>query len=520
MHENRETSKAPAAKYCSRTVGEGHGRTTRMHALEESDSGIIPVNHSNKDGKPYAESEEGRPLIKENTRQPNTYPTQSEERVSQGLAGVRKAARENKEMKFTALLHHRTVDLLRESFYSLKRKAAPGVDGVSWQEYEDGLENRLTDLHGRVHRGAYRATPSRRVYIEKADGRQRPLAVPAIEDKLVQHAVVTILNQIYEEDFLGFSYGFRPGRSQHQALDALSYALLKKKVNYVLDADIRGFFDHLDKSWLIQFVEHRVADPRILRLIQKWLNAGVMEEGEWSNTKTGSPQGSVISPLRANIYLHYAFDLWVNVWRKKWAHGEVIVVRYADDIILGFQHQAEADRFLENFRERLGRFGLELHPDKTRRIEFGRFAEQNRKRRGEGKPETFDFLGFTHISGKNRLGRFTVRRKTIRKRMRAKLREIKQQLRERMHDPVRQTGQWLKSVVQGYFNYYAVPGNLDSLGVLRHRVLVLWWHTLRRRSQQRPITWTRTLALAKRWLPHPQVLHPYPADRFAASHPR
>jgi RNA-directed DNA polymerase len=478
------------------------------------------MNHSNKGGNSSAESGEGRPLIKENVRQPNTSPTQSGERVSQGLAGVRKAAGNNKEMKFTALLHHLTVDLLRESFYSLKRKAAPGVDGVTWQEYEDGLEDRLTDLHGRVHRGAYRATPSRRVYIEKADGRQRPLAVPAIEDKLVQHAVVTILNQIYEEDFLGFSYGFRPGRSQHQALDALSYALLKKKVNYVLDADIRGFFDNLDKSWLIKFVEHRVADPRILRLIQKWLNAGVMEEGEWSNTKTGSPQGSVISPILANIYLHYAFDLWVNVWRKKWAHGEVAVIRYADDIILGFQHQADADRFSENLQERLGMFGLELHPDKTRRIEFGRFAEQNRTRRGEGKPETFDFLGFTHLSGKNSLGRFMVRRKTIRKRMRAKLREIKQQLRQRMHDPVRQTGQWLKSVVQGHFNYYAVPGNLASLGVFRDRALVHWWRTLRHRSQKRRINWTRTLVLATRWLPQPRALHPFPDARFAATHPR
>jgi RNA-directed DNA polymerase len=214
------------------------------------------------------------------------------------------------------------------------------------------------------------------------------------------------------------------------------------------------------------------------------------------------------------------FDLWVNVWRKKWAHGEMVVIRYADDIILGFQHQADADRFLENLQERLGMFGLELHPDKTRRIEFGRFAEENRRRRGEGKPETFDFLGFTHISGKNRLGRFTVRRKTIRKRMGAKLRDIKQQLRERMHDPVRQTGQWLKSIVQGHFNYYAVPGNLDSLGAFRHRLIGQWWRTLRRRSQKNPINWTRTLALADRWFPQPQVLHPYPADRFAASHPR
>src|SRR5271169_4819766 len=484
MHENRETSETPAAQPGRRTAGEGLGHTARMHVTEESHSGIVPMNHSNKDGKVSAESGEGRPLIKENAGQPHTYPTQSGKGVSQGLASVRKAARDNKEMKFTALLHHLTVDLLRESFYSLKRKAAPGVDGVTWQEYEDGLEDRLTDLHGRVHRGAYRATPSRRVYIEKEDGRQRPLAVPAIEDKLVQQAVVTILNQIYEEDFLGFSYGFRPGRSQHQALDALSYALLKKKVNYVLDADIRGFFDNLDKSWLVRFVEHRVADPRILRLIQKWLKAGVMEEGKWSDTKTGSPQGSVISPLLANIYLHYAFDLWVKVWRKKCALGEVVVTRYADDTIAGFQYQTDADRFLENLRERLAKFGLELHPDKTRRIEFGRFAEQNRKRRGEGKPETFDFLGFTHISGKNGKGYFTVKRKTIRKRMRAKLRQLKQELQRRMHDPIAQTGRWLQSVVQGYFNYYAVPGNLDSLAVFRERLLGLWWRRLRRRSQR------------------------------------
>jgi group II intron reverse transcriptase/maturase len=478
------------------------------------------MNHSNKDGKPYAESEEGRPLIKENTHQPSTYPTQSEKRVSQGLAGVRKAAKDNKEMKFTALLHHLTIDLLRESFYALKRKAAPGVDGVTWQEYEAGLQDRLVDLHSRVHRGAYRAKPSRRVYIEKGDGRQRPLGVAALEDKVVQQAVVTILNQIYEEDFLGFSYGFRPGRSQHQALDALSYALLRKKVNYVLDADIRGFFDNLDKSWLIKFVEHRVADPRILRLIQKWLKAGVMEEGKWSEMKTGTPQGSVISPTLANIYLHYVFDLWVDVWRAKCAQGDVVVVRYADDIVLGFQHQAEADRFLEKFRERLGKFGLELHPDKTRRIEFGRYAEQNRERRGEGRPETFDFLGFTHISGKNGKGYFTVKRRTIRKRMRGKLQQIKQQLRKRMHDPVPQTGEWLKSVVQGYFNYHAVPGNMDSLRVFRARVTRLWRRVLLCRSQTHRLPAARMYALEERWLPVPRVLHPYPEQRFAASHPR
>src|SRR5512142_374423 len=500
MHENRETSETPAVEPGCRSAGEGSGRTARVYVCEESHSGVLPMNHSNKDTRSSAESGEGRPLIKENAGQSNTYPTQSGKGVTQGLAGVRKAARSNKEMKFTALLHHMTVDLLRESFYSLKRKAAPGVDGVTWHEYETGLEERLIDLHSRVHRGAYRARPSRRVYIEKEDGRQRPLGVAALEDKIVQYAVATILNQIYEEDFLGFSYGFRPGRSQHDALDALSYALLKKKVNYILDADVRSFFDNLDKSWMIRFVEHRIADPRILRLIQKWLKAGVMEDGNWSEPKTGSPQGSVISPLLANIYLHYVFDLWVNVWREKWAQGEMVVVRYADDIILGFQYGTDADRFLESLRERLALFGLELHPDKTRRIEFGRFAEENRKRRGEGKPETFDFLGFTHISGKNRLGRFSVRRLTIRKRMRRKLREIKQQLRQRMHDPVRQTGEWLKSVVHGYFNYHAVPGNIGSLSLFRDRLLGLWWHTLWRRSQQR-LPWNHMLRLGDRWLP-------------------
>jgi len=520
LHENRETSEIPAGKPDGRSAGEGSGRTARVYVYEESHSGVLPMNHSNKDTRLSAESGEGRPLIKENAGQSNTFPTQSGKGVSQGLAGVRKAAREHKEMKFTALLHHLTVDLLRESFYSLKRKGAPGVDGVTWQEYESGLEDRLVELHGRVHRAAYRALPSRRVYIQKEDGRQRPLGVAALEDRVVQQAVITILNQIYEEDFLGFSYGFRPGRGQHDALDALSYALLKKKVNYILDADIQGFFDNLDKSWMIQFMEHRVADPRILRLIRKWLKAGVMEEGRWSEPQRGTPQGSVVSPLLANVYLHFSFDLWVNAWRQKWAQGEVVVIRYADDTILGFQYQTDADRFLENLRERLAKFGLELHPDKTRRIEFGRFAEENRKRRGEGKPETFDFLGFTHISGKNSLGRFMVRRKTIRKRMRGKLRKIKQQLRTRMHDSLPHPGRWLQSVVQGHFNYYAVPGNLASLAAFRDRVLALWWRTLRRRSQKHRISWTRTLALAQRWLPQPSTLHPFADARFAATHLR
>jgi group II intron reverse transcriptase/maturase len=474
------------------------------------------MNHSNKDDRELAESGEGRPLIKENTLQFNTRLTQSRGSVSQGLAGVRRAAKEDKEMKFTALLHHVTVNLLRESFYAMKRKAAPGVDGMTWQEYETGLEDRLVDLHSRVHRGAYRAQPSRRVYIPKADGRQRPLGVAAVEDKLVQQAVATVLNQIYEEDFLGFSYGFRPGRSQHQALDALSVALTRRKVSYVLDADIRGFFDHLDHGWMMKFLQHRVADPRILRMIQKWLKAGVMEEGQWSETEVGTPQGSGISPLLANIYLHYVFDLWVEAWRNKRAQGDVIVVRFADDSILGFQYQAEADRFLEEFGERLGKFGLELHPEKTRRIEFGRFAERDRKGRGEGKPETFDFLGFTHIAGKNRKGRFTVQRKTVAKRLRAKLQQVKEQLRARRHEQVPLTGKWLKSVVQGYFNYHAVPGNIARLTGFREHISRYWRWALLRRSQKQALSWDRFHRLLDRWLPPPRLLHPWPGQRFDA----
>lgn len=481
---------------------------------------MVPVNRPNKDEQSSAEGEEGRPMIKENTCQLRTPPTQSEIGVSQGLEGVRKAAKENKGLRFTALLHHMTVDLLRESFYALKRKAAPGVDGVTWQDYEAGLEERLVDLHGRVHRGVYRAQPSRRVYIPKSDGRQRPLGIAALEDKIVQQATITILNQIYEEDFLGFSYGFRPGRSQHDALDALAVAITQKKVNYILDADIRSFFDNLRKDTLLKFVEQRVADRRILRLIQKWLNAGVMEDGIWSNPETGSPQGSVASPLLANIYLHYAFDLWVHAWRREKALGKMIVVRYADDTVLGFQYQKDADCFLQDLREQLKNLGLELHPDKTRRIEFGLFAERNRKKRGEGKPETFDFLGFTHICRKDRRGKFALRRKTIAKRMRAKLQEIKQELRRRMHDPVEQTGKWLQSVVRGYFNYHAAPGNMQRLKAFRTRVTRLWRWTLRCRSQKHRPNWARVLQLTERWLPEPRVLHPYPSVRFAATHPR
>src|SRR4030095_10919067 len=402
MHENRETSGAPRSNQDRGRPEKAQSRNAGMHASEESDHAIVPMNQPNNGEFSSAEVGEGRAWAKENIVQSDTSPTQSGKRVSQGLSGVREAAKARKQERFTALLHHVTVDLLRDSFYALKRKAAPGVDGVTWQEYETGLGGRLVDLHSRVHRGAYRAQPSRRVYIPKADGRQRPLGVAALEDKIVQQAVVTILNQIYEVDLRGFSYGFRPGRNPHQALDALTVGIQTKRVNWILDADIRNFFDRMSHEWIIKSAEHRVAVHRIVRLIRKWIKAGVSEQGQWSETTVGTPQGSVASPLLANIYLHYVFDLWVEAWRKKVARAAMITVCYADDLAVCVQSRTDAASFLEEFRERLAKFGLELHAEKTRLIEFGRFAAQDRKRRGEGKPDTFTFLGFTHYCGTTR----------------------------------------------------------------------------------------------------------------------
>ena len=453
-------------------------------------------------------------MTKENTVESNTRPTQSGERVSQGLHGVRERARRNKQERFTTLLHHVTPGLLRESFYALKRKAAPGVDGVTWQEYATGLEDRLKDLHGRVHRGAYRAQPSRRVYIPKANGKQRPLGIAALEDKIVQQAVVTVLNAIYEEDFRGFSYGFRPGRSQHMALDALYVAIKRKRVNWILDLDLKSFFDNIPKEKLVQLIEKRIADPRILRLIQKWLNAGVMEGGVWSETEAGTPQGAVVSPLLSNVYLHYVLDQWTDRWRHA-ARGEITIVRYADDAILGFEHQDEAERYLRELKEHLREFGLELNEDKTRLIRFGRFARLNRAERGERKPESFTFLGLQHICGRNRLGRFEVRRITDGKRRRKKLQELKQELRRRMHAPIAQVGEWLRSVLRGYYQYHAVPGNLAVLSRFRRQVARLWFRTLSQRSQRRP-TWAKLGPIFDHWLPIPHVVHAYPDARFDA----
>jgi RNA-directed DNA polymerase len=490
---------------------------TQMNGNGESYDAIVPAKQPNESrGRPQ-EVVEGRASAKENLGQSNSYRTQGRESESSGLDRVREAAKEDKGLRFTALLHHVTPGLLYVSYFSLKPKAAAGVDGVTWQEYGEDLQARLADLHSRIHSGGYRAKPSRRVWIPKSDGRQRPLGIAALEDKIVQHAVGKVLTQIWEEDFQGFSYGFRPGRNQHEALDALYVGITQKKVDWVLDLDIKSFFDKIEHEWMVKFVEHRIADPRIVRLIQKWLKAGAMEDGQWFETEEGTPQGSVISPILANLYLHYVLDVWTNVWRKKVARGDVIIVRYADDAVLGFQYREDADRFLEQLRERLRKFGLELHPDKTRLIEFGRYAAERRKQRGEGKPETFNFLGFTHICGRSRkTGYFTVHRKTIGKRMAAKLKAIGEKLRKRMHESAGVTLEWLISVVRGYFQYHAIPGNEQRLWAFRKDVLRRWLQTLRRRSQRSRWTWESFQERLGILLPPVEVLHPYPAVRFAA----
>jgi RNA-directed DNA polymerase len=491
-----------------------------MHGHEKSDHAIVATKPANKAERSAAEPVERRAGAEGNAGQHSTHRTQCRASVSQALERIRQAARQRKEEKFTALMHHISTDLLCEAFYELKEQAAPGVDGLTWKDYEADLERKLEELHARVQRGAYRAQPSRRVYIPKPDGRERPIAVAALEDKIVQRATAALLNAIYEEDFLGFSYGFRPGRGAHDALDALVVGIDSRKVSFILDADIRSFFDEVSQEWLIRFVEHRIGDKRIVRLIRKWLKAGILEDGVVAVSDKGTGQGSVISPLLANIYLHYALDLWAQRWRRREATGDMIMVRYADDLIVGFEHEADAGRFLEAMRERLGEFALSLHPDKTRLIEFGRFAAANRKRRGLGKPETFNFLGFTFICGKSRSGKFLIKRRTRRDRMRTKLQAIKQELRRRRHQPIPVQGKWLGQVVRGYFNYFAVPTNSRALTAFRFFVTELWQRSLRRRSQKDGMTWTGITRLTKDWLPKPRILHPWPHARFAVTHPR
>jgi RNA-directed DNA polymerase len=463
-----------------------------------------------------AEAVEGRQRAKGNASLQNTPRTLSlEHGVPSARERIRQAAKTDKGRRFTALLHHvYSIETLREAYFGLKRDAAPGVDGATWQSYGEHLEASLNDLSERLKRGAYRAKPVRRVYIPKPDGRQRPLGVTTLEDKVVQRALVLVLNCIYESDFLGFSYGFRPGRSQHDALDALYVAIKQRRVNWVLDTDIRGYFDAISHEWLVKFVEHRIADQRIVRLIQKWLNAGVLVDGEWIRSDMGTPQGGGISPLLANIYLHYVFDLWIRDWRRR-AKGDVVVVRYADDIIVGFQHEWEARQLWTELRERFAKFALELHPEKTRLIEFGRRAAEDRKRNGRGKPETFNFLGFTHVCGKTRKGRFALVRLTMRQRLAAKLREVKDAFRWRWHDPVPDVGKWLASIIRGHMQYYAVPLNFAAIEAFHHQVVCLWKRGLSRRSHKAKVTWVQMRRIAMRFLPRPHIVHPWPEQRLA-----
>jgi RNA-directed DNA polymerase len=488
-----------------------------MHGPQKSHELTVPMKPPNEVGRPTAEEGvEGKSSAKGNTAKQNAPRTQCRTSAPSALDRVREAARRDRKQRFTALLHHVTVDRLRVAYLALKRKAAAGVDGLTWEGYGQDLEARLADLHGRVHRGAYRAKPSRRVYIPKPDGRQRPLGIAALEDKVVQRAVVEVLNVIYEADFLGFSYGFRPGRSQHDALDALATAIARKKVNWVLDADIRGFFDAIAHEWMVKFIKHRIADKRIVRLIQKWLAAGILENEKWSATEEGTPQGATVSPLLANIYLHYVLDQWVQHWRKHVAVGEMVVVRFADDFVVGFQHERDAVRFRADLQKRLEHFELELHPEKTRLLRFGRFADRDRRQLGEEKPETFDFLGFTHICARSREGQFRLIRRTSKKRMRAKLRAIREDLMRRRHQTLDVQGQWLGAVVRGYFAYHAVPMNIARLGSFRTEVIRSWQHALLRRSQRDRTGWVRACELARRWLPRPRRLHPHPWVRFDA----
>ncbi len=489
-----------------------------MNEHGQSDRFVVPANPPNKAAA--AEAGEERKRAEGNTDGKTRPGRSAGPGVSSALDRVRQVAVRDKEARFTALLHHVSLARLRWAYWAIRPKAAPGVDGVTWAAYGQDLEASLQGLHARVQQGRYRASPSRRAYIPKADGRQRPLGIAPLEDKIVQRAVVEVLNAVYEADFRGFSYGFRPGRSPHNALDALTAGIYRRNVNWVLDADIRDFFGQLDRAWLRKFLRHRIADERVLRLIDKWLAAGVIEDGKWSESGKGSPQGASVSPLLANVYLHYVFDLWADWWRKRHARGDVIIVRFADDFTVGFEYREDAERFRDELGGRLAEFGLELHPGKTRLIEFGRRAARDRAARGEGKPETFSFLGFTHICVTSRSGRFWVRRKTDSKRVRAKLAEVKAEVRRRRYLPIPDQGRWLAAVVRGHQAYYAVPGNNDAVNAFRHQVTRHWHQALRRRSQKTRLTWARMDRIATRWLPQTRILHPFPEARFAAMHPR
>ena len=450
---------------------------------------------------------EGRGRLEGITQETAKGQTRGWQALLPNLERVNAAARRSGQTRFTALLHHVDVAALMRAFKRQRRAASPGVDRVSVDTYEQDLENNLRRLHDRVHSGQYWPKPVLRSYIPKADGGQRPLGIPTLEDKIVQGAVAEVLSTIYEVDFLGFSHGFRPGRSPHTALAVLDRALMTRKVNWVLDVDIRSFFDCVDHGWLLRMLAHRIADPRVLRLIERWLKAGILESGRWQALDKGTPQGSGISPLLANVFLHYVFDLWVQQWRRRHACGQVIVCRYADDMVLGVQYEDDARRLLEALEERLGRFGLAIHEGKTRLIEFGRFAARRCEAVGLRRPETFDFLGFTHYCGKTRKGRFVVKRKTQAKRLTRKLKAIRQEMKARLHAPVKVQHQWLCQVLRGHYGYYGVIFNSRSLHAFYQGVKRSWLKALQRRSQKSRMNWQQfNQLLAVYPLPKP-VIH-------------
>lgn len=490
-----------------------------MNGLKKSDPAIVAMKPANNGPPGPAEPVEQRAGPKGNPERQSSRRAQKRESETQAADRVRQAARRNPDERLVALLHHVTTESLHDAYHSLRKDAAAGVDGVTWAAYAHGLGDRLADLHGRVHRGTYRAPPSRRVYIPKEDGGQRPLGIASLEDKVLQRAVTdTILVPIYETEFLGFSYGFRPGRGTHNALDAVAVGMERRKINWIVDADIRGFFDNLGRDQLVQMLEKRIGDKRVIRLIIKWINAGVMEGTDWSDTGKGAPQGGIISPVLSNVYLHYALDTWFHTkWRNRSARGGTIIVRYADDFVCGFEHKGDAKRFLRDLSDRLAQYELELHPGKTRLIEFGRFAKADRKNRGQGKPETFDFLGMTHYCDQSRKGRFRVGRKPSRKRVNRTLRRINEALRKRWHDNRHDTARWLGRVINGWLNYYAVPGSGRYLEAFAHRCKRLLWRALRRRSQRDRTAWEDIETLIKAHWPKVRIRHPWPSQRLVAT---
>jgi group II intron reverse transcriptase/maturase len=493
---------------------EGDEPQSAEQGFEESDAAIVPKKPAKTRVTPV-ESVEGRAKAEWKSAARNALPAQDGTSALTALQRIGERAKQKPKDKWTNLLGHIKVPLLAEAYQRLRKRAAPGVDEVTWEEYGERLDERLVDLQDRIHRGSYHPQPVKRVHIPKGDGQTRPLGIPALEDKVVQQAVRMVIEPIYEAEFVGFSYGFRPRRSQHRALDALAEAI-GRKVNWVLDADIRSFYDTIDHGWLQRFLEHRIGDSRMVRLLMKWAKAGVMEDGELHETHEGSPQGAIISPLLANVFLHYVFDLWAGQWRSQHARGEVYIVRYADDLVIGFQREQDALAMRKALAERVAKFGLQLHPGKTRVLEFGRYAPERRKNRGLPKPETFDFLGFTHLIGKSRRGKPMLFRRTSRKKRQAKLASLTEQCWDRQHWPVMEQHAWLSAVLHGHYRYYGVPTNSDALSSFRERVKWIWYRVLQRRSQRARWTVAKRDAFDARFpLPSPRIHHPWPQNRFA-----